>query len=198
MKLWKKMTEEIENEEKNLINVESGYIQSDSEKVELLEENEIFDESEAIPVEESVILEDVSIVGDVSSKTNLTVYGYIKGSVDCKYKLHVQGKLDATISAGCIEFVGAQINGPVECADEILIAEKTVVYGDIVCGSSCILDGTVYGNITVTGSVEVRSNAIIEGNIIYETISLMEGAQINGMLNVRQKIENKNESELVD
>ncbi|HFC30285.1 MAG TPA: polymer-forming cytoskeletal protein [Oceanospirillales bacterium] len=85
--------------------------------------------------------------------------------------------LDGTVSGS---LVGTQND------DILTISETGVVEGKIVV-ANIVINGTVKGDITSVGKIEVASKANIEGNVYYNNIEMEAGSKINGQLIYQDK-----------
>ena len=63
----------------------------------------------------------------------------------------------------------------------LILAEKGVIEGDLV-GSMVIINGTVEGDIYVSGTLELARHAKVQGSVHYNLLELEVGAQVNGSL----------------
>jgi cytoskeletal protein CcmA (bactofilin family) len=64
--------------------------------------------------------------------------------------------------------------------EKIILGEKAYVQGDI--SANCIsIAGKIEGHLLGKESVEIKSTARIVGNILTKSISMMNGAILNGM-----------------
>ena len=170
MKFWKDDDFEEKNEV-NLLNKEEVWEDS-------AEEEEV---EEVIPDQKSILHADTKVIGDISCDSNLAVFGYVKGSITCKYNLTLESKVDAQIDAGSVDLKGADVTGNITCKRELVVNNESVITGDIKAGD-CTLDGKVKGNIVVDNSIHIQKNAVIDGDITAKEISLLQGARINGKL----------------
>ncbi len=91
---------------------------------------------------------------------------------------------------GDLHFTGdLQIEGTVEgniIADsgndaKLVVAEKGSVEGEIRV-PMVIINGNVNGNVFSTKHVELAAKAVVEGNVHYQLIEMIKGAQVNGSL----------------
>ena len=92
----------------------------------------------------------------------------INGDVAFKGVLHLDGKVTGSL-------IGEQTD------DVLTISETGIVEGKIEV-ANLIVNGTVKGDITATGKIEVASKANIEGNVYYQNIEMETGSKINGQL----------------
>lgn len=93
-------------------------------------------------------------------------------------------KIVGDISFSGVLVLDGTINGSLlgtKTDDVLTINESGTVEGKIEV-ANIIVNGTVKGDIIVTGKIEVASKAIIEGNVYYQNIEMETGARINGQL----------------
>ena len=107
----------------------------------------------------------------------------IKGDIGFKGILHLDGKISGSI-------VGEQND------DVLTISESGSVEGKIEV-ANIIINGTVKGDITSTGKIEVASKANIEGNVYYQNIEMETGSKINGQL-IYQESDKPNKISKID
>lgn len=84
---------------------------------------------------------------------------------------------------------GLQIEGTVEgnvmakCEDKcvLVVSEMGVVEGEIR-GPLIIINGTVHGDVHASESIELKSEAKVNGDIYYHSLGITVGAEVNGKL----------------
>src|ERR1700749_750833 len=57
-----------------------------------------------------------------------------------------------------------RLSGNLFCADKIVVEQNGVLSGNIT-SKLCVVSGTITGDIVTTGQMEVKSTAVIKGNI---------------------------------
>ena len=92
----------------------------------------------------------------------------IKGDLTFSGLMHVDGSIEGSI-------VSLTEN------DTLIISETGQVSGTVKSGNM-VINGTVEGDITATGKIEVASKARVNGNIYYVNIEMETGSQVNGKL----------------
>ena len=92
----------------------------------------------------------------------------VKGDLTFSGSMHLVGSVEGSI-------VSTTEN------DTLIISETGRINGSVKTGNLSI-NGTVEGDITVTGKMEVASKARINGNIFYVNIEMETGSQVNGKL----------------
>ncbi len=93
------------------------------------------------------------LLGDVKFTGNLEVEGRIRGNI------YAEEGTDARVR----------------------IMEKGLVEGEI-CAPTVIINGTVQGDVHSSKHVELAAKATVTGNVNYNMIEMVMGAQVNGNL----------------
>lgn len=75
--------------------------------------------------------------------------------------------------------IDGRIEGEVTSDGSLTVGENAFVQGEIRT-KSVVLFGRVQGNITVTERCELKSSAVLEGDVIAGTLSIEEGATFMG------------------
>lgn len=102
-----------------------------------------------------------------SSKNILSSDVEIKGSLKFSNDLIIDGKIE----------------GEVTSDGSLTVGENAHVSGEIKT-KSVVIFGKVQGNIAVTERCELKSNAVLEGDIIAGTLAIEEGATFMGKSSV--------------
>ncbi len=105
-----------------------------------------------------------------SSKNVLANDVEIKGSIKFSHDLIVDGKIE----------------GEVHSDGALTVGENALIKGEIKT-RSVVIFGKVEGNITVVERCELKSNAILIGDIAAGTLSIEEGATFMGQSSVGKK-----------
>ena len=90
---------------------------------------------------------------------------------------------DIEFSGGC--HVDGQVKGCIRANDDsdavLSISDTGMVEGSVAV-PQLILNGTVQGDVTVTGRIELGASARVVGNVFYHLIEMAIGAEVNGQL----------------
>lgn len=92
----------------------------------------------------------------------------IKGDLTFTGLMHIDGSVEGSI-------ISSTEN------DTLTISESGNISGTIKSGN-LLINGTVEGDITASGKIEVASKARVNGNIYYVNIEMETGSQVNGKL----------------
>ena len=71
------------------------------------------------------------------------------------------------------------IVGEVLCDRKLVMGEKSRIEGKIKAAEAVVM-GTIVGDITVSGTLQLRSTASVNGNITSKYMIVEEGAQFDG------------------
>ena len=82
--------------------------------------------------------------------------------------------------------VAGVISGKMVTSQHLRIEERAVIHADIEAGEA-IVAGEVQGNLTVQSHLEVLSTARINGDIKAGSISIQQGAILNGKFTMIDK-----------
>ncbi|TDL99882.1 MAG: hypothetical protein C4K58_01125 [Flavobacteriaceae bacterium] len=113
----------------------------------------------------------VSPSPSVSSSSH-TIIGesvIIEGNLVCKGDLRVDGI----------------INGNIKAAGRLVQGNKSIITGDIHCGSAD-LEGTTQGKILCQDLLSVKSTAVIKGEVLMSKLSVEPGAVFNVNCQINQ------------
>jgi cytoskeletal protein CcmA (bactofilin family) len=77
------------------------------------------------------------------------------------------------------------LSGNLFCAETIVVEQNGKLSGNIT-SKSCVVSGTINGNIVSTDQMNIKSTAIIKGNIQSALINIEPGAVINGCVTIMQ------------
>lgn len=64
-------------------------------------------------------------------------------------------------------------------ADEVIVSEAAIIIGDVLA-RKIIVGGRIEGNIKASELVEIRSKGKVQGDILTNKFSVMEGGEFNG------------------
>jgi len=132
--------------------------------------------------EVTIISKNTVIEGSIHSFANISVEGNVKGNINCTKSAYIAGKIVGDITCSNLSLQGASMQGNITSKGEIVLDNDSLVLGDL-SAQYAEVDGRVKGNITLSGKAELKSNAVVLGNIRSATISISEGANVQGFVN---------------
>lgn len=132
--------------------------------------------------EMTTISKSTMIVGNIKTLANITIEGNVRGNVEALKDANIRGMLIGDITCNNTDIKGSSIQGNVLTKGSTYIDNDSILLGDLTAQYANI-DGKVKGNIEIGSRVELRTNAIVAGNINTNTISIEGGANIRGYVN---------------
>jgi len=79
--------------------------------------------------------------------------------------------------------VDGKVKGSIVCAGRVVIGKTGVVEGEVDCDSADV-EGTLNATITVSGLLELKSTAVINGDSQVGKLKVDPGAEINGKIDM--------------
>lgn len=82
--------------------------------------------------------------------------------------------------------VDGSIFGNLTCDSKIIIGPSGIIEGDVSCASAHI-EGKYKGKLTVGDILNIRENAVVNGDIITQKLIVQAGASFNGTCIMKNK-----------
>lgn len=134
---------------------------------------------EAGSAEIAVIPKGTVINGNIDIDGKLEMYGEINGNINSNDRVNISGSVTGDIKANDLYTKESFIEGKIECVQDAVVRDNTVILGDI-SAESIVIDGAIQGKIDVRGCVTVGEKAIVDSDIRAKAIQVSNGAAING------------------
>lgn len=141
---------------------------------------------------DTIVAKDTLLDGNLTSDGNVRILGEVKGELAAQGRVSVSGHVTGNISGKSIAFTGGLAEGDLVAKERVLINAKGMVIGNVICKDSEI-DGKLKGNIQAEGTIALKRNAVVHGNITASNFSAEKGSVLNGQVTI---ICQKNETEL--
>lgn len=95
---------------------------------------------------------------------------------------HIEG----TITSNTNIRIDGSIKGILNCQEKLVMGETGSVEGTIST-KDAIMTGTFKGDVNVTGTLHLKSSAVIQGDIVAQFLIVDEGAQYFGSCTIGNK-----------
>lgn len=138
------------------------------------------------PREEAVIPSDMVITGSVRTKSDMKILGNIVGDVDCEGNIRLMGNIEGNVSAGNLTIQHGGLHGDAAVRETIVIEAESALKGNLEA-QSIYSNARTEGQILAAGTVELKENAFVIGDISAGALSVSIGAKIKGMVDVREQ-----------
>lgn len=142
----------------------------------------------------TVISRNTVIDGNIRSFANMNIDGNIKGNVETTKDINLNGKVVGNIACNNAALRTSQIQGNVQMKGNVFMERDTLLIGDI-SSTYANVNGKIKGNLEITGKAELKSDAVVFGDISASTITVNDGAIIQGY--VSTTFLNKEESKSI-
>ena len=134
---------------------------------------------------EAVITEDMVIKGTVSASANISIAGTILGDVSSEGDVVVRGRIEGNVTVHSLSVQAGSISGDIVSSGVVSIADNSSVDGNIKA-ERIEVNGKVVGNLESAARVVLNPRSVIEGNITAMELSMSEGAELKGNVNVHR------------
>ena len=143
--------------------------------------------------ETTVISKNTVIDGNIRSFANMSVDGNIKGNVETTKDIDLNGKIVGNIACNNARMRTSQIQGNIQMKGVAYMERDTLLIGDM-SSSFASVNGKIKGNMDISGKAELKSDAVVFGDISASTITVIDGAIIQGYVSTTflNKEESKN------
>ncbi|MDG1516890.1 MAG: polymer-forming cytoskeletal protein [Flavobacteriales bacterium] len=91
--------------------------------------------------------------------------------------------LEGSVNSAKSIRVDGKVKGSIVCAGRVVIGKTGVVEGEVDCDSADV-EGTLNATITVTGLLELKTTAVINGDSQVGKLKVDPGAEINGKIDM--------------
>lgn len=132
--------------------------------------------------ETTVISRNTIINGNIRSFANVNIDGSVKGDVRITKNISVAGKVVGDVECNDSIMTGASMQGNLASKGRVQMDRDTIILGDITA-QYLDLNGKIKGNVDIGGKAEFKTDAIVMGNITASTITVLDGATIQGYVN---------------
>ncbi len=127
----------------------------------------------------TIISKNTVIDGNVRSFANMNIDGNIRGDVETTKNISLNGKIVGNVTCNNANMTTSQVQGNVLLKGAVNIERDTLLIGDI-SSTYATINGKVKGNVDITGKAQFKADAVIFGDISASTITVDDGAIIQG------------------
>jgi len=139
----------------------------------------------------TIISKNTIVSGNIRSFADMSVDGDIRGDVETTKNIDLNGRIVGSITCNNALMHTAQVQGNVRMKGNVTMKRDTLLIGDLM-STYAEINGKIKGNIDIVGKAELRGDAVIFGDISASTITVEDGAIIQGY--VSTTFLNKDES----
>ena len=130
----------------------------------------------------TVISKNTIIDGNIRSFADMSIEGNIKGNIETAKNLELNGKVIGNVTCNNAFMPKAQVQGSIHIKGNLNMKRDTLLIGDLM-STHAEINGKIKGNVDVAGKAELKGDAVIFGDINASTITVEDGAVIQGRVN---------------
>jgi len=135
--------------------------------------------------DEAIISADMVITGNISTKSNMKIMGSIVGDVLCEGDVWLYGNVQGNICSSNLAILSGSLTGDAKVEGNLSIAQGSVLVGNINA-KNVLSNARIEGQICVTETIELKEDALVQGDIFAGTISIKSGAKVKGMVTISE------------
>lgn len=136
--------------------------------------------------EKTVIGRGAVVSGDIECAGDLQFHGSIHGNITCHGFLEMAGaEVTGNVTCDHMQIEDVVINGDIVCSEEMSVMKNAVINGNIQTYDleNC---GQIVGTVTAEHYVHMSSSGSIRGDVITEDIEIARGANLQGLITMKQ------------
>ena len=138
----------------------------------------------AAPQRQTTILaEGSTFEGTLQTKGDVDLACEFRGDILSEGKVTMRTSLVGNVVGNCVELVDCKVQGDIQAVTLVKISTRSVVTGDIKT-QDLLCSGEIAGNIEARGHVILSSSARLKGDLTAATLTIEQGAVIEGNLKV--------------
>jgi cytoskeletal protein CcmA (bactofilin family) len=130
----------------------------------------------------TVISRNTVVEGNIRAFANVSIEGSVKGDVLVTKDVTMGGRIVGDIECNNSNFTGASMQGNINSKGQVQFDRDSMLLGDITA-QYLNINGKIKGNLDISGKAEFKADSYILGNISAATITVIDGANIQGYVN---------------
>ncbi len=134
------------------------------------------------PEEVTIISINTLVEGNIRSLANISIEGNVNGNVQVAKDAAVTGKLVGNLNCNNVSMLGSSMQGNVNSKGRIAMNRDSLLLGNINA-QQIHMNGKIKGNLDIGGKAEIKNDAVVFGNINAYSVSVLDGAIIQGYVN---------------
>ena len=137
----------------------------------------------AAPRRKTIIAEGTIVRGPIEAAGGVELYGEMQGTLSSVEEIMVSGKLTGDSSSRAMEMRSGRIKGDVTAVGRVQIDEASILLGNVKA-DEVQLGGKIRGDLDVQRLVALEQHAVVLGSITAQSLSVAEGAAMQGELRI--------------
>ena len=135
--------------------------------------------------EEAVIPAGMVITGNITTESDIRILGSVVGDITCEGDILLYGTVEGNVSAQDITIQGGTMNGDVTVKADAKLEDESTLKGNLTA-VNVYSNAKSQGQIIASGTVELKNQAYVNGDITAATFSVTSGAKIKGAVTINE------------
>lgn len=135
--------------------------------------------------EAAVIPEGMVITGNITTQSDMRIEGNIVGDIACEGNILLLGNIDGNVNANNITIQKGSMKGDVVVKADAVLEEDSSLKGNLTA-VNVFSNAKSQGQIFASGTVELKNQAFVHGDITAATFSVTSGAKIKGAVTINE------------
>ena len=137
----------------------------------------------AEPGAATVISEGTVFTGNLETGSPVEMRGACTGNITSKEEVLLTGQMVGDASGSSVQVAGCRLKGNISAQKDVRVDGASIIIGNINAGS-LTLDGKIKGDLTIKGALVLGDHAALLGNAVAASISIQEGAILQGEMKI--------------
>lgn len=133
----------------------------------------------------TVIAAGASFFGDLRVEGDVEVLGKLKGNLEATGNVRITGKVLGDVKGAAIQLNGCAVQGNITSTSSVALDSSAMVVGDVLA-TDIESDGKIKGNLQIARAAIFFPAAVLAGNVTACTISMNQGARIQGAMRIAE------------
>ncbi len=135
--------------------------------------------------EVAVIPAGMVITGNITTQSDMRIEGSIVGDIACEGNILLYGNVDGNVNANNITIHSGSMKGDVCVKADAILEEESTLKGNLTA-VNVVSNAKSQGQIIASGTVELKNQAFVHGDITAATFSVTSGAKIKGAVTINE------------
>lgn len=127
-----------------------------------------------------------TVKGNLKSTGDIEIAGDLQGDIETRGKVLLRSNIQGNIRAGSLQLQNCELIGDIEVNGLVTISESSRVQGNIKA-KELFCNGSVNGDLFISGNTELAKQARIDGKITTETMVVTRGAVLCGGVEMNRR-----------
>lgn len=126
---------------------------------------------------------DTQLEGTLRTTSNVEIAGTFRGDIISEGDVTLHTSVTGNITARSVVLLGCVLTGECVATEKVTVCSDSAVQGNVTT-KDVLCSGQITGDVKASGNVKLESAARVKGNIAAVSLSVENGATIEGKLTI--------------